>query len=89
MLTGREVLLFGSLVPFLFFLRRIRRIKQDWKALGSIPTDSVLVAPLDFLSNVVPRVPWISYGGDWSWRNAYERQPLPKTRFPTQLTVHV
>ena len=89
MLTGREVLLLGALLLFLFLLRRIRRVNQDWKALGSIPTDSVLVAPLDILSSVLPRIPRISYGAEWSWRNAYERQPRPKVRFLYRLTVHV
>ena len=80
MLTDHGVLLFGSLLLFLFFLHRIR-VKKDWQALGSLPVYSVLVSPLHPLNGIFPRVPGISYGVEWRWKNVYESQPLPKGQF--------
>ena len=82
MLTDHGSLLFGSLLLFLFFLHRTLRVKQNWQALGSLPAHSVLVAPLEILNRILPRVPGIAYGAEWSWKNVYERQPLPKVQFP-------
>jgi len=79
MVTDHQVLLFGSLLLCLF-LHRIRRVKQDWKAVGNLPARSILVSPLDTLSRIIPRIPRISYGADFSWGNVYERQPLPRVR---------
>ena len=83
MFTDHGSVLFGSSLLFLFFLQRTLRVKKDWQALGSIPAYSVLVAPLEILNRILPRVPGISYGAEWSWKNVYERQPLPKVQFPT------
>ena len=88
MLTDHGSLLFGSLLLFLFFLHRTLRVKQNWQALGSLPAHSVLVAPLEILNRILPRVPGITYGAEWSWKSVYERQPLPKVQFRTQLTHH-
>jgi hypothetical protein len=41
------------------------------------------------LGRMLPRIPWISGGIDFSWRNVYDRRPLPRLSLPTQLTVHV
>jgi len=81
MLTDHKVLLFGAPLLFLFLLHRTRRVKQNWKSLGSLPAYSVLVSPIDALNSVLPRVPWVSYGADWSCKNVYERQSLLKVQF--------
>ncbi len=77
MLTDQKILLFGPLLLCLFFLRRIRRIKQVWQAFGNLPAYSLLLSPLDVLSRLLPRIPWISDGKDFGWENVYERQLLP------------
>lgn len=77
MLTDHYILSFGCLLPLIFFLHRIRRVKQDWQALGNLPAYYVLVSPIDVLGRVLPRIPQISGGTDWSWKNVYERQSLP------------
>lgn len=77
MLTDQKVLLFGSLLLCLF-LYRIRRIKQVWQAFGNLPAHCVLVSPLNILSRLLPRIPWISDGLNFSWENVHERQLLPK-----------
>ena len=89
MLTNQKALLFGSLLPCLFLLYRIRRIKQVWQSFGNLPTHSVLVSPFTILNGLIPRIPWISDGLDFSWENVYERQLLPRLSLPTLLTVHV
>ena len=89
MLTDQKVLLFGPLLPCLFLLYRIRRIKQVWQSFGNLPAHSVLVSPLNILSRLLPRIPWISDGLDFSWESVYERQLLPRLSLPTLLTVHV
>ena len=81
MLTNHGVLLFGSLSLFLFFLHRTLRVKKDSQALGRLPAYSVLVSPLHPLTGIFPRIPGISFGVEWSWRNVYESQPLPKGQF--------
>lgn len=80
MLTDRGVLLLGSLLLCLF-LYRIRRVTQVWQAFGELPTFTIVVSPLNFITRVLPRIPRISDGPDFSWRNVYERQPLPGVRF--------
>lgn len=78
MLTDQRVLLFGSLllILFLFLLYRIQRVKQVWQAYRNLPTYSVFISPLDFLSRLLPRIPWISVGRDFGWENVYQREPL-------------
>ena len=76
MLTDQGVLLFGSLLLFLFFLHRIQRVKQVWQALGNLPTHSIVISPLEVLGGLLPRIPWISDGRDFVWENVYERQPF-------------
>ena len=78
MLTDHDLLLFGSLLLCLLLLSCIRRVKQDWQAFGNLPAYSVLVSPIDILSRVLPRIPHVSDGRDWSWRNVYERQSIPR-----------
>jgi hypothetical protein len=89
MLTDQRVLPFGSLLLCLFLLYRIQRVKQVWQAFGNLPAYTIPVSPLSTLGRMLPRIPWISSGFDFSWRNPYERQPLPRLSPPTQLTVHV
>jgi len=84
MATGHHVLLFGSLLLCLYLLHRIRRVKQIWQALGNLPAYSILVSPLDVLTRIIPRIPRISDGIDFGWKNVYERQPLPRVQFPYQ-----
>jgi len=81
MATDQKVPLFVSLLLCLFLLHRIQRVRQVWKAFGILPAYSVLVSPLDSLSRLIPRIPWISDGNDFSWENVYERQPLLKVPF--------
>ena len=73
MLTDHGVLLLGSLLLCLFLLPRIQRIKQVWQGFGNIPTYSFLVSPISPLSRYLPRIPWISNGADFGWKNPYER----------------
>ena len=86
MLTDRKVLLFGPLLPCLFLLYRIRRIKQVWQAFGNLPAHFVLVSPLNVFSRLLPRIPWISDGLNSSWENVHERQLLP--RLSLSYTAH-
>ena len=81
MLTDQKVLLFAPLLFSLFLLHRIRRVKQIWQAFENLPTYSRVVSPLNLLSRLFPRIPWISDGIDFSWENVYERQPLPRLSF--------
>lgn len=39
------------------------------------------MSPLDALGRVLPRIPWVSDGADWGWRNVYERQPPSRVQF--------
>lgn len=82
MLTDNGVLLFGSLLLCLLFLHRALQVKRDWQALGSLPIHSVLISPLFILNRALPRIPVITYGSEWTWRDAYKSQPPPKARFP-------
>ena len=86
MLIDQKVLLFGPLLLFLFSFHRIRRIKHIWQAFGNLPTYSVLVSPLDVLSRLLPRIPWISVGKNFGWENVYERQLL--LRLSLSYTAH-
>ena len=81
MVTDHKALLFGSFVLSLFLLHRIWRIKQIWQAFGDLPAYSIFVSPIHVLSRLIPRIPWISEGKDFSWRNIYEGQPLPRAQF--------
>jgi len=81
MLTDQKVLLFGPLLFSLFLLHRIQRVKQVWQAFENLPTYTRVVSPLNLLSRLLPRIPWISDGIDFSWENVYERQPLPGLSF--------
>jgi len=81
MVTDHQVLLFGPLLLCLFLLHRIRRVKQDWQTLGNLPVYSILVSPIDVLGRILPRIPWISDGSDFSWKNVYESRSLPRGRF--------
>jgi len=90
MLANQKDLLFGSLFLGLFFLlHRIQQVKRVWQAFGNLPAHFILVSPLDDLSRVLPRIPWISDRAGFSWRNVYERQSLSRVPFPTLLTFHV
>lgn len=80
MLTDHEVLLFGSLLLCLFLLHRTRRVRLDWQAFGNLPAYSVLVSPIDDLSRLLPRIPQVSAGRDWGWKNVYERQSILRVR---------
>jgi hypothetical protein len=81
MLTDQKVLLLGPLLFSLFLLHRFRRVKQVWQAFGDLPTYAVVVSPLNLLSRLLPRIPWVSDGIDFSWENVYERQPLSGLSF--------
>jgi len=81
MATDQKVPLFVSLLLGLFLLHRIQRIRQAWKAFENLPAHSILVSPLNTFSRIIPRIPWISDGNDFSWENVYERQPLPRVPF--------
>ena len=76
MLTDPRVLLLGPILLCLVSFRRIQRVKQAWHALGSVPAYSIFVSPISIYGRFLPRIPWISAGVDFTWRDAYERQPL-------------
>jgi len=80
MVADHPVLLFGSLLLCVFLLHRILRVKQVWQAFGDLPAYSRVVSPLEVISRVIPRIPPISDGTDFSWENVYERQTLPRVR---------
>jgi hypothetical protein len=81
MLTDHGVLLFGSLLLCLFILHHIRRVTRVWQAFGSLPAYSLLISPIHPLNRLLPRIPRISDGGNFGWRNVYERQDLPGGHF--------
>jgi hypothetical protein len=81
MLTDQKILLFGLLLFFLFLLHRIQRVKQVWQAFGDLPTYSKVVSPLSFISRLLPSIPGISGGINFTSENVYERQPLPRLSF--------
>ena len=74
MLTDHGVLLIGSLLLCLFFLHRLQQVIQAWQAFGGLPAYSILVSPISIITRFLPRIPWISHGVDFGWRNAYERR---------------
>ena len=86
MLTDQKVLLFAPLLFCLFLLHRAQRVKQVWQAFGDLPAYSIVVSPLDIVSRLLPRIPWISAGSNSSWENVYERQLLP--RLSVSYTAH-
>jgi hypothetical protein len=81
MLTDQKVLLLGPLLFSLFLLHRFRRVKQVWQAFGDLPTYSIVVSPLNLLSRLLPRIPWVTDGLNFSWENVYERRHLPRLSF--------
>jgi hypothetical protein len=81
MLTDQKVLLLGPLLFSLFLLHHIQRVKQVWQTFGTLPAYSIVVSPLNLLSRLLPRIPWIVDGNNWSWENVYERQPLSRLSF--------
>ena len=83
MLTDHKVLLLGCLLFCLFFLNRIRRVRHIWKPFGSLPAYSTLVSPVTIYGRMLPRLPGISAGADFIWRNVYERKHLPTNAFPS------
>jgi hypothetical protein len=89
MSTDRGIILFASLLLCLFFFRRIQQIKKVWQAFGGIPAHLFLVSPTFPLHRLLPRIPWISAGVDFGWRNVYERQALLRLSSSTQLMVCV
>ena len=89
MLTNHGVLLLGLLLLCLFLLPRIQRIKHAWQAFVNLPAYSVLVSPISMLGRILPRIPWISDGTGFNWRNPYECEVLPGVRFSIKLTVRI
>jgi hypothetical protein len=89
MSTDREIILFASLLLCLFLLRHIQQIKKVWQAFGDVPAYLFLVSPIFPLHRLLPRIPWISAGVDFSWRNVYERRALLGILSSTQLMVCV
>ena len=87
MLTDHGVLLFGSLLLFLFFVHSTLRVKRDWRAFGRLPAYSILVSPLHAVNRILPYIPGISYGAEWSWMNVYEPRPLRSAHRPSCLDV--
>jgi hypothetical protein len=83
------IILFASLLLCLIFFRRIQQIKKVWQAFGDLPAYLFLVSPLFPLHRLLPRIPWISAGVDFGWRNAYERQAHLGIPSSTQLMVCV
>jgi hypothetical protein len=81
MLTEHGVLLFGSLLLSLLLLHHIQRLRQVWRALGNLPAHYLLVSPSTPLGFVLPRIPQVSGGADFGWRNVYERKALPGVWF--------
>lgn len=84
MLTDREVLLLGSLLLglLLFFLRRVQQVKKTWQPFENLPAQSVFISPIGIVGRFFPRIPWISAGADFNWRNVYESQlPFQTTGF--------
>jgi len=87
MLTDQKVILGGSLLFSLFLLYRFQQVKQVWQAFGNLPAYSRVISPTNPLNNVLPRIPWISDGINFSWENVYERQPLSRLLFSD--TAHI
>lgn len=81
MTTGARLLVLGPLVLCLFCLRRFHRAKQAWKPFGNLPAYSIFVSPIGIFGRFFPRIPWISAGADFSWRNVYKRQHFPRFSF--------
>ena len=77
MLTDHGALLFAAIPLCLLFLHRIQQIKNAWQAFENIPSYSLLVSPATAIYDIVARIPWISGGDGFVWRNSYERLVLP------------
>ena len=86
MLTDNGILLFVPPLLCLFLFYRVQQIRKVWQAFGNLPAHFVLISPATILSSIAPRIRWIS-GGDFTWRNSYESQNLPRVSFSTQLMV--
>jgi hypothetical protein len=89
MSTDRGIILIASLLLCLFFFHRIQQIKKVWQAFGDVPAHLSLVSLIFPLHRFLPRIPWISAGVDFGWRNAYERRALLRILSSTQLMVCV
>ena len=82
MLTGLELLLIpGSLILCFLCLRRVQRAKHAWQRFRNLPAYSIFVSPIGIFGRFFPRIPCISAGADFNWRNVYQRQPLPRFGF--------
>src|SRR5258706_7017391 len=81
-LTDHKVLLLAFALLCLVVFRRVQRVKQVWKAPGNLPVIFIFVSPTSIFGRLLPRIPWISPGVSFNWRNAYERQPLLRVWFP-------
>jgi hypothetical protein len=89
MSTDHGIMLFASLLLFVFLFRGIQKIKKVWQAFGGIPAYLFLVSPTFPLDRLLPRIPWITAGVDFGWRNVYEREALLEILSSTQLMVCV
>ena len=87
MLAVHKVLLFGAFLLCLSFYRRFQRLKRVWRFAGNVPAYFVLISPFTPVNDLLPRIPLIVEGPDFSWRDVYERESLHS--FPAYLTVHV
>ena len=83
MLTSFKRLLLGSLILCLLCLRRLQRAKRAWQPFRNLPAYSIFVSPIGIFGRFFPRIPCISAGADFNWRNVYQRQLLPRFGFYT------
>lgn len=85
MLTDHGILVFASLLLGLFLLHCFLRIKQVWQAFGNLPAYTILISPTTAfaaaLNRAATRIPKISAGDGFGWRNVYERQPPHEVHF--------
>jgi hypothetical protein len=89
MSTDHGIILFASLLLCLFVFRRAQQIKKAWQAFGDHPAYLALVSLTSTLNRLLPRIRWISAGGDFGWRNVYERWARLGILSSTQLMVCV
>ena len=76
MLTDHKFLLLVSILLCFVVLCRIRQLKQVWQVFGNLPASFIVVSPVSVFGQHLPRIPWISPGVDFGFRNAYERRSL-------------
>ena len=70
--TPSVTLVVGIPLLSLALLWRLRRFIDTFGNFNHLPIYSALVSPLYPLGRTLPRIPWVTAGPTFGWRDAYE-----------------